>query len=153
GENDKYETWLGAILKPEEPFFLVAESISDVRDLLERTAKIGYEKQLKAIVILADAAFETSDNFDLKDFKKHRENYTIVDIRNDSEVANGKLFDDAVTIPLNELREKAGEIPSNKPIVVHCAGGYRSTAGSSILENKFPNMKVYDLSEDIKKFS
>lgn len=153
GENDKYETWLGAILKPEEPFFLVAESISDVRDLLERTAKIGYEKQLKAIVTLADAAFEASDDFDLKDFKKHRENYTIVDIRNESEVAEGKIFDDAVTIPLNELREKAGEVPSGKPIVVHCAGGYRSTAGSSILENKFPNTKVYDLSEDIKKFS
>ena len=152
-EDDKFETWLGAILKPEEPFFLVAESVTEVGDLLERTAKIGYEKALKAIVTLADMKFERSDEFDLKDFKKHKENYTIVDIRNNSEVADGKIFDDALTIPLNELREKSKEVPADKPIVVHCAGGYRSTAGSSILENSFPKTKVYDLSEDIKKFS
>ena len=152
-EDDKYETWLGAIVKPEEPFYLVAESVKQVRDLLERTAKIGYEKQLRGIVTLAKEAFERSDEFDLKDFKKHKENYTIVDIRNNSEVAQGKIFDEALTIPLNELRERANEIPADKPIIVHCAGGYRSTAGSSIIENQFPRTKVFDLSEDIKKFS
>ena len=152
-EDDTYETWLGAIVKPEEPFFLVAESITRVRELLERTAKIGYEKQLKAIVTLAEGTYQKSDDLDLGDFEKHKENYTIVDIRNDSEVAEGKIFDDAVTIPLHELRQKAEEVPSNKPIIVHCAGGYRSTAGTSILENKFPKIKVYDLSENIEKFS
>ena len=153
GENDKYETWLGAILKPEEPFYIVAESVTNVRELLERTAKIGYEKQLKAIVTLSNTVTQSSDEFELKDFKKNKEDYTIVDIRNDSEVADGKIFDDALTIPLNELRQRAQEVPAGKPIVVHCAGGYRSTAGSSILENHFPRTKVYDLSEDIKKFN
>ena len=152
-EDDSYETWLGAIVKPKEPFYLVAESITNVRDLLERTAKIGYEKQLKAIVTLAEGTYQRSDDLDLRDFDKHKEHYTIVDIRNDSEVAEGKIFDDAVTIPLHELRQKAEEVPSDKPIIVHCAGGYRSTAGSSILENKFPKIKVYDLSENIEKFS
>ncbi|GAB2775846.1 MBL fold metallo-hydrolase [Salinimicrobium soli] len=152
GEDDKYETWLGAIVKPNEPFFLVVDSITDVRELLERTAKIGYEKQLKGVLTLSDTVSRKSDKFDLKDFKKHRENYTIVDIRNDSEVVEGKVFEDAVTIPLNELREKAGEIPAEKPIVVHCAAGYRSAAGSSILENKFPETPIYDMSDDIKKF-
>ncbi|MGB7786261.1 MAG: rhodanese-like domain-containing protein [Salinimicrobium sp.] len=153
GENDKYETWLGAILRPDEPFYLVVESVTNVRELLERTAKIGYEKQLKGIVTLSDKVSGSSEEFDLKEFKKNKEDYTIVDIRNNSEVADGKIFDDAITIPLNELRERAKEVPGDKPILVHCAGGYRSTAGSSILEEKFPNTKVYDLSEDIKKFS
>lgn len=152
-ESDKYETWLGAIIKPEEPFYIVVESVNDVETILERTAKIGYEKQLKGIVTLATEVEAHSPEFDLTDFKKHPENYTIVDIRNNSEVAEGKLFDKAVTIPLNELRERADEIPKDKPVLVHCAGGYRSSAGSSILENHLKDIKVFDLSEAIKDFS
>jgi glyoxylase-like metal-dependent hydrolase (beta-lactamase superfamily II)/rhodanese-related sulfurtransferase len=152
-ENDKYETWLGAIVKPEEPFYLVIESVQQIGDILERTSKIGYEKQLRGILTLSEKAFQTSEEFNLHDFKEHKDNYTIVDIRNQSEVAEGKIFDSALTIPLNELRERANEVPANKPIVVHCAGGYRSTAGASILENFFHKTDVFDLSEDIKKFN
>jgi hydroxyacylglutathione hydrolase len=88
----------------------------------------------------------------LEDFKKNKDNYTIVDIRNESELAEGKIFDNAIGIPLNELRDRTDELPKNKPLVVHCAGGYRSAAGSSILENKIDGQKVFDLSEDIQDF-
>ncbi|QYA26891.1 MBL fold metallo-hydrolase [Gramella sp. MT6] len=151
-EKDKYETWLGAIIQPEEEFYLVIESIDNLEDLLERTAKIGYEKQVKAVITLSDKVSEKSDQLDIEGFKNNKENYTIVDIRNNSEVAEGKIFDDAIAVPLNELRENAIEIPSHKPVVVHCAGGYRSAAGSSILDAKFENTKVYDLSDAINDF-
>lgn len=151
-EGDKYETWLGAIIKPEEPFYLVVESVGDIDEILERTAKIGYEKQLKGVITLADAVKQTSPQLDLEDFKVNKEKYTIVDIRNNGEVAEGKTFEDAVAIPLNELRERAEELPADKPLVVHCAGGYRSASGSSILENKFRDQKVFDLSEAIEEF-
>ncbi len=152
-ENDKFETWLGAIVKPEEPFYLVVDSVGQVGEILERTAKIGYEKQVRGVVSLSHSLLESSDSFDLEDFKNNQEKYNIVDIRNDSEVAQGKIFKSAISIPLNELRERSNEIPADKPIVVHCAGGYRSSAGSSIIENHFPKTRVFDLSEDIKKFS
>ncbi|MCX2839220.1 rhodanese-like domain-containing protein [Salinimicrobium sp. MT39] len=152
-ENDKFETWLGAIVKPEEPFYLVVDSVEQVGEILERTAKIGYEKQVRGVVSLSRNLLESSDSFDLEDFKNNQEKYNIVDIRNDSEVAQGKIFKSAISIPLNELRERSNEIPADKPIVVHCAGGYRSSAGSSIIENHFPKTRVFDLSEDIKKFS
>ncbi len=151
-EGDKYETWLGAIIKPEEPFYLVVESVGDIDEILERTAKIGYEKQLKGVVTLSNAVKQTSPQLDLEDFKANKEKYTIVDIRNNGEVAEGKTFEDAVAIPLNELRERAEELPADKPLVVHCAGGYRSASGSSILENKFKDQKVFDLSEAIEDF-
>jgi hydroxyacylglutathione hydrolase len=151
-EGDKYETWLGAIVKPEEPFYLVVASVNDIENILERTAKIGYEKQLKGILTLGNKIDHQSPKFDLTDFKKHPENYTIVDIRNESETANGLLFDKAINIPLNELRENTDPIPAGKPIVVHCAGGYRSSAGSSILENIFKNQSVFDLSEAVNDF-
>lgn len=153
GEKDKYETWLGAVVKPGEPFYLVVESLTNVRELLERTAKIGYEKQMKGIITLSENVVRSSAHFDLKDFKSNKEKYTVVDIRNNNEVAEGKIFEDAIHIPLNELRDRAGEVPAEKPIVVHCAGGYRSSAGSSILENKFQATKVLDMSGDIKNFS
>lgn len=151
-ESDKYETWLGAIIEPNEPFYLVVSSVKDIDGLLERTAKIGYEKQMKAVIILDKEHLRTSDKFDLKDFKNNKGNYTIVDIRNESELAEGKIFENALGIPLNELRTRAGEVPNDKPIVVHCAGGYRSAAGSSILENRFRDQQVFDLSDAIQDF-
>lgn len=151
-EGDKYETWLGAIIEPNEPFLLAVSSVEDIDEILERTAKIGYEKQMKGVITLSGKVSATSDDFDLDDFKKNKADYTIVDIRNDNELAEGMIFDDAIGIPLNELRKRAAELPADKPIVVHCAGGYRSAAGSSILENKFREQKVFDLSEAIKDF-
>lgn len=151
-EGDKYETWLGAIIEPNEPFYLAVSSVEDIDEILERTAKIGYEKQMKGVITLSGKVSATSDDFDLDDFKKNKAGYTIVDIRNDNELAEGMIFDDAIGIPLNELRKRAAELPADKPIVVHCAGGYCSAAGSSILENKFGEQKVFDLSEAIKDF-
>lgn len=151
-EKDKYETWLGAIIVPDEPFYLAVGSVSDIEELLERTAKIGYEKQLKGVVTLSEKVSRSSDLLDLEDFKSNKEEYTIVDIRNESELAEGKIFDNAVAIPLNELRNRADELPQDKPFVVHCAGGYRSAAGSSLLENEFPGQKVFDLSTAIQDF-
>ncbi len=152
-ESDKYETWLGAIIQPKEEFYLVIDSVDNIEEMLERTAKIGYEKQVKAVLTLSDKVSNKSDQLDVEEFKKNKEKYTIVDIRNNSELADGKIFEEAVAIPLNELREKKEEIPSDKPVVVHCAGGYRSAAGSSILDNYFENTKVYDLSDAIKEFN
>jgi rhodanese-related sulfurtransferase len=39
-----------------------------------------------------------------------------------------------VNIPLNNLRERVAEVPRDGTVVIHCAGGYRSSIGASILE-------------------
>ncbi|NEV94319.1 MBL fold metallo-hydrolase [Psychroflexus sp. YR1-1] len=152
-ENDKLETWVGAIIKPKEAFYLVLESISAYDEIVSRIAKIGYESQIKAILTLGQSQFESSDDLDYTDFKQNPDRYTIIDIRNVSEFEESQPFDSAKNHPLNELRETAKEIPTDKPIVVHCAGGYRSAAGSSIIERILPEAKVYDLSERIKDFN
>ncbi|MFD1163965.1 rhodanese-like domain-containing protein [Hwangdonia seohaensis] len=152
-DDDKFETWLGAIVKPEEPFCVVLNSIKDRETILNRIAKIGYEKQLKKLITLNETAFTKSEAFNLEDFKKNRNQYTIVDIRNKSETDEGKIFDDAIAIPLNQLRDSKNDIPTNKPIVVHCAGGYRSAAGSSIVSKLINGVSVYDLSDAVKQFN
>lgn len=151
-ENAKFETWLGSIVKPEDTFTLVIDDKKNKEALLHRVAKIGYEKLLDKVITLSDENLVKTETLDLSDFKKNPDNYTIVDIRNTSEVEEGKFFDSAISHPLNELRETASEIPTDKPIVVHCAGGYRSAAGSSILQKKMKGVTVYDLSENINDF-
>ena len=151
-ENDKFETWLGSIVKPEEAFYVVLNSVEDKDEILHRIAKIGYEDQLQGILTLDDSSFESTEKIDLSDFKNNPNQYTIIDIRNKSEVEEGKFFDNAISIPLNELRDSENQIPTEKPIVVHCAGGYRSAAGSSIISNLKNNAKVYDLSEAVSQF-
>ncbi len=151
-DKDDFETWLGVLIEPKKAFYLVVNSVNEIEYVMERTAKIGYEKQIKAIVTLSDKVSVSSDKLDKKHFKKNPEDYTIVDIRSKSEVASEKIFENALSFPLNELSDNAHKIPADKPIVVHCAAGFRSAAGSSILENKFKNTRVYDLSVAIEKF-
>ena len=151
-ENDKFETWLGSIVRPEEHFNLVVDSIEEAEEILHRTSKIGYESKVAAVYTIADESLDSSKDFNLQDFKLNPANYTIVDIRNESEVQEGKFFENSINIPLYELRENANKVPTNKPIVVHCAGGYRSTAGASILENELKIKNIFDLSEAVEDF-
>lgn len=151
GEDDKYETWLGAILDPGEQFYLVAEDQQKLESVIERTAKIGYEKYIRGALLNPTSGNIKSKDIPLEDFKENPERYTIIDIRNQSEVDLEKFFDSSIHIPLPELTERIKEVPRNQPIVVHCAGGYRSAIGSSILENTMNNqVNVYDLSDEIE---
>ncbi|WP_373517690.1 rhodanese-like domain-containing protein, partial [Pricia sp.] len=83
---------------------------------------------------------------------KNPGNYTIIDVRNKSEVAKGKFFENALSHPLNSLRDTSDKIPMDKPLVVHCAGGYRSAAGSSILKKQMKGITVYDLGDKVNDF-
>uniref|UniRef100_UPI0011114691 rhodanese-like domain-containing protein n=1 Tax=Rhodococcus zopfii TaxID=43772 RepID=UPI0011114691 len=57
---------------------------------------------------------------------------TLVDIRNPGERADG-VIPGAVPIPLAQLRVRLDQVPAGKPIVVHCAGGWRSSVAASLL--------------------
>ena len=151
-EDSKFETWLGAIIEPEEKFSLVIDRPEDLEAILQRTAKIGYEKQLQEVLTLSNNDLVKIPQLDIQDFKKNPDHYTIVDIRNANEVSEEKFFENALAHPLNDLRHSSDEIPTDKPIVVHCAGGYRSAAGSSILAKQLKGVPVYDLSEAVKEF-
>jgi glyoxylase-like metal-dependent hydrolase (beta-lactamase superfamily II) len=151
-EGHKFETWLGSIVRPGEPFSLVIASPREFDTILKRVTKIGYEEQLEKIITPDAKEFTSSADFDIEDFRQNPSKYTIVDIRNQSEINEGKFFNDAKEHPLNNLRETYKDIPTDKPVVVHCAGGYRSAAGSSILERELKGVAVFDLSDKIEEF-
>ncbi|MFK7933724.1 MAG: rhodanese-like domain-containing protein [Saprospiraceae bacterium] len=152
--GNKFETWLGSIIDPKERFYLVGTDSEAIETAIQKAAKIGYAVHMLGGFVFDGAERESQmSGLDLEDFKIHKTNYTIVDIRNQSEVADGKFFDHAINIPLPELRERAEEIPTDKPVIVHCAGGYRSAAGSSIVDSIIGDRtEVYDLSDAVNEF-
>ncbi|MGK7394936.1 MAG: MBL fold metallo-hydrolase [Candidatus Cyclobacteriaceae bacterium M3_2C_046] len=150
--DNKFETWLGAIVDPGEKFYLITKNESELEEVIARTAKIGYETQIEAALFNPDRASQVSPALDLESFKSNPGDYYIVDIRNPSELEEGKYFDQADHIPLYDLREKASQINTDKPVIVHCSGGYRSAAGASIIQAQLPNNKVIDMGDKIKEF-
>ena len=148
----KFETWLGSIVGPEEKFFLVSDTAAELEILIHKAAKIGYEVGIAAAVVNPAGMTATGTSFDLAAFKANPEAYTLVDIRSRDEKAGTPIFDGALNIPLPELRERAHEIPQHKPVLIHCAGGYRSAAGVSIVANEVKHVPVLDFSEAIKDF-
>lgn len=150
--GNKFETWLGSVIGPDEEFYLLATDEESLRQVIEKAAKIGYEAKIKGAWVYQQRGDATLASTDVDYFRDHRSEYTILDVRNASEAKSNPKFDGAINIPLPELRERATEVPTNKPVVVHCAGGYRSAAGSSILQSTRPDAEVQDLGEAIKDF-
>lgn len=58
----------------------------------------------------------------------------IIDVREAMEFENGHIKG-AINIPLSELREKANEIPKDKPVYLHCRTGQRSYNAVLALQN------------------
>ncbi|MEX2512431.1 MAG: MBL fold metallo-hydrolase [Cyclobacteriaceae bacterium] len=151
-KDDKFETWLGSIVGPDEAYYLIAQNEEDLDILIRKSAKIGYEMNIKGAFVYERQDGASLETFDKEAFDKNRNDFTILDVRNKSETKGGLLFQDALNIPLPELRERAGEIPKGKPVVVHCGGGYRSAAGSSIVKAHLNGQKVLDMSESVKSY-
>jgi glyoxylase-like metal-dependent hydrolase (beta-lactamase superfamily II)/rhodanese-related sulfurtransferase len=151
-DGNPFETWLGTIIAPDEPFYLLSGSAGEATALLARTAKIGYEANVKAMVIENHPGKLSSPLLDISTFKKHTGRYTIIDVRNENESRDRKIFSNAIELPLPRLRDTINTIPREYPIVVHCAGGYRSAIGSSIISRSIPGHTVYDLGQAIDTF-
>lgn len=61
-----------------------------------------------------------------------RQDITMLDVRTDAEYAQGH-FAGSVHIPLDELRERMGELNPEKPVYVNCFSGLRSYLACRIL--------------------
>ena len=148
--DGKFETWLGSLISPGERFYLVAENQALLEKSVERSAKIGYEPFIRSAFLIENGSMKMEE-IDLDQFDDRRTSYTIIDVRSRAEAKEKPVFDHAVNIPLPELRERLDEIPTGKPIIVHCAGGYRSAAASSIIAERASD-SVFDMGDQIKNF-
>jgi hydroxyacylglutathione hydrolase len=147
----KFETWLGSIVGPEEEFYIIVTDKEQGEEIIDKISKIGYESMIIGVSTNLTTNLVSEDEIDLEHFDENPTEYTIVDIRNNGEFEEGPIFENVIHIPLPELRERVEEIPTSKPVMIHCAGGYRSAAGMSIVKQK-ANCPVFDLSDAIASY-
>ncbi|HAI77362.1 MAG TPA: MBL fold metallo-hydrolase [Microscillaceae bacterium] len=151
-DGKKFETWLGSIVAPTERFYLIADSEQALNLLIAKAAKIGYEALIEAATVLPTTGLIQTALINLDEFIANPKQFNVLDVRNRDEVAADKPFSHSYNIPLTELRDRLGEVPADKALVVHCAAGYRSAVASSIVRQHFPQVRVLDLSEAIQQF-
>ncbi len=150
-EGKKFETWLGTVIAPGEKFYLAVQDAAAFHTAVKKLAKIGYESNIAGgFVYTAKHQYPNFLNgkpFSLSD----KDDYTIVDVRNKKEYDEDPIIASSVNIPLPELGKRLAEIPKDKPIVVHCASGYRSSIATSIIRKEYPQLSILDLGEEVTR--
>lgn len=65
----------------------------------------------------------------------HRDEVTVLDVRREEELTDEELYalEDVVHIPLDELRARVEEVPTDKPVTAICRSGRRSGQATVIL--------------------
>ena len=59
----------------------------------------------------------------------------LIDVRAPRE-REQKRIPGSLSIPLNHLAERTSELPADRPLLVYCAGGYRSSIAASLLQRQ-----------------
>lgn len=71
----------------------------------------------------------------------------IVDVRTEEEAQAGAIAG-AVNIPTDEIADRAGEIPKDKPIITYCSTGIRAEMAYIALKEKGYNVKFLNAKAD-----
>ncbi|HTW67450.1 MAG TPA: MBL fold metallo-hydrolase [Bryobacteraceae bacterium] len=140
GLGGQYATWAGTVLDRSKPIVIIAEPGREQEAAL-RLGRIGFDHVkgymrggMEALSERADLVWPT-ERFSapmVAEELASADPPLVLDIRNPREWAT-KHIDGSVNVPLNHLQERIGEIPRDRRIAVHCAGGYRSSIAASIL--------------------
>lgn len=64
-----------------------------------------------------------------------RDAVTVLDVRNDDELAVAHIGGDVVHIPLSQLEQRWHELPTDKPVVALCHHGVRSQKAALFLQS------------------
>jgi rhodanese-related sulfurtransferase len=58
----------------------------------------------------------------------------VVDVRAKPE-CDRKRIPASLSVPLNHLAENLDTLPKDRPLLIHCAGGYRSSIAAGLLQS------------------
>jgi glyoxylase-like metal-dependent hydrolase (beta-lactamase superfamily II)/rhodanese-related sulfurtransferase len=148
GLGGQYATWAGTVLDREHSIVILADPGRE-KEAAVRLGRIGFDHvsgflkdgmrsvevrpELTAKTERVSAAFAA-------ELLGAANPPLVVDVRAPRE-REAKFIAGSMNIPLNHLTEHAGSLPKERPILVHCAGGYRSSLAASVLQkNGFTNV-------------
>ncbi len=144
GLGGQFAIWAGTLIPIGTPIVIVAESEEKAQEAVTRLARVGHES-VKGYLAGGIAAWNkagleltglpqiTVD--ELNELVANPDSLQIVDVRRPPEYAGGHV-PHAIHASLSDLQKSFAslDLDPNKPTAVICAGGYRSSAASSILE-------------------
>jgi len=140
GLGGQFATWAGSVLSRERPIVIVADPGREGESMM-RLGRIGFDH---VVGYLAGGMLSVERHPSLTASTERLsaplaaqrlaspERPRLVDVRAPREY-DAKHIDGSISMPLNHLTERIGELPRDRPIIVHCAGGYRSSIAASLL--------------------
>ncbi|HTP20079.1 MAG TPA: rhodanese-like domain-containing protein [Solirubrobacteraceae bacterium] len=143
GLGGSFATWCGTILDPARPVVLVAEPGREV-EAATRLGRIGFDTVAGylngAMQQLEDAPelvgrVERITAGSVAEQLRAPDPPLLLDVRTAREYGDAHV-DGAVNVPLSQLADCLGELPSDRAIVVYCASGYRSAIAVSMLRRE-----------------
>lgn len=145
GLEGRFEEWAGSLLSFDKPIILVTEPGKEAETLI-RLCRVGFEKiqgYLKGGFAAWQEAKEPVDLIidieadELAMDIPHDPNLVIVDVRRETEFADGHIKD-ALNLPLNDMNDviHIADFEDTQNLYVHCAGGYRSVIAASLLKRE-----------------
>jgi glyoxylase-like metal-dependent hydrolase (beta-lactamase superfamily II)/rhodanese-related sulfurtransferase len=138
--DGRFAEYAGDVARPGQPIVLVADAGRE-REAKVRLARIGFDDVRGALVdveavLAAHPEFAaTAHRFparELASWLDDEPEVQVVDVRNPAELDAG-VIPGARSMPLPTVLERLGELDPGRPIVVYCAGGYRSSVAGSLL--------------------
>ena len=143
GLGGQYATWAGTLLKRDKPIVLIANPGRE-EEAAMRLGRIGFDhvagylgggmQELERRAELVRGTRRVDAMELVKELAlRAAERPVVLDVRGAKENASKRIVG-SVNVPLNHLEERLTEVPRGKKIVVHCAGGYRSSIAASLLE-------------------
>ncbi|HEX2858529.1 MAG TPA: rhodanese-like domain-containing protein [Propionibacteriaceae bacterium] len=133
---------VGMVFAPDDEIVVIAPEGQE-QEVATRFARIGYDHVL-GYVADVDEYFLTHQDQVARasrlsvaavDEVAGRDDVQVVDIRNAGELEAG-MVPGARHIPLAELGRRTGELDPQRPVLVYCAGGWRSSVGASLLRSQ-----------------
>jgi glyoxylase-like metal-dependent hydrolase (beta-lactamase superfamily II)/rhodanese-related sulfurtransferase len=143
GLGGQFASWAGTLIAPEMPLIVVAEDETKVDEALMRLARVGLENVRGYLsggmtawqrAGLELALIEQISVDELRELMERDETLQVLDVRRPAEYRDGHV-PRAESLPLGtELAEQASHLDPQRTVAVICAGGYRSSAATSMLE-------------------
>ena len=135
-----YATWCGSLLSHDRPIIVLAEAGSE-EEAVMRLGRIGFDNVAGFLEGGMEALREHPQRVqsipritaaELAADRSGSAAPVVLDVRSEKEHAIVHL-EGSLNIPLMHLRERLAEVPADRPLVVHCEGGYRSAIACSVL--------------------
>jgi len=132
-----FSTWTGFMVPGEKAIALVVGACEDAKKARLALARIGFDNLLGYIKADALTANEKLPQMTAQELKAELQNNgpLLLDVRTPTEWKNGHI-ERARHIPLATFGKELPELPDDRPIVVICGSGYRSSIASSMLKTR-----------------